>query len=509
MEYTCGNVSEAVLRHAELTPERQALICDGGIISYGLLKSRSEALALRFLKLGVTMGDRVVYAMRSMPEFFYTILAAGMLGAVAVGVAFRSSAEAVSTIIQDLLPKCVVCEDSLYETYRAAAPGCAEVIPCSRLRSNDAGASRMAELDAAKKRVCRDTPFLVLYTSGTTRKPKGAILTHGNVLSSAYMQNAHMVYPDGFTSDDVVQHCFPTNHVSGCVECGLAPLIGGGSIILLRDFDPRKVLENTERYRATVLCGVPAMWTKITECLEARSCDLSSVRVCVSGASSLSRTLAEKMARICSRIENPLGMTETSGFCTYCPLEFQDDRMYETVGKIMPELQYKLTGPSGEPVAPAETGQLCIKGGSVISGYISDTLPCDRDGYFITNDIAFEDADGVLHLCGRNDDMFSVGGYNVYPQEIEDVLLRYPGITGAAVLPVPHHSMGQVCRAYLTVARELNFEDVERFLARELIYYKIPRNFVVLDHFPVNALGKTVRAVLSGEIEKEFGKKAD
>ena len=504
ISYPYHTIFESVERYAFETPEKQALIYENSVITYDMLCSRARTVALRFLKLGVKKGDRIVYAMRGIPEFFYVYLASSMIGAVCAGIAFRNKPEAVAAIFHELMPKVAVCEDSLYTIYHSVADETSTVlIPSSELLPAMPDREMLPLLEQARQQIQLDDPFLILYTSGTTKKPKGAVLTHRNALASACMQDTHLFQPTGFTSEDVIQHCFPVNHVSGFVECGFAPLYGGGSLILQPDFHPQRVLENTEKHRATVLCGVPAMWTKIIEALEGHSYDLSSVRVGITGASVLSRVLAEKMEKICPVLENPLGMTETSGFCSY-PSANGEANQHETVGRVMPELQHKLIDAQGLPVKPGEIGQLCYKGDSVISGYVSQSLPVDSDGYFLAGDMAYEDGKGHLHLCGRNDDMFTVGGYNVFPQEIEDVLLRYPGVTGAAVLPIPHHSMGNICRAYLTVQHDVDLQRLEQFAADEMIYYKVPKNYVILDSFPVNALGKIAKTVLAGQIKEEF-----
>ena len=493
------NVASAIFYHAEKLPEKTALICPGETVTYGQLQQRATAFALELLHMGVKPGDRIVYAMRPSAAFFYTYLAAGMIGAVVAGVAFQSTAEAASVILREITPKVVVCEDSLYEQYHAMTD--VAVIPCSEILPLSPHNELLPVLRQLQDAVTLQTPFLILYTSGTTKRPKGAVLTHGNVLASSDMQNT-CLYAGGFNSADIIQHCFPVNHVSGAVECGIAPLVGGGCLILLPAFDPRAVLENTVKYRATVLCGVPAMWVMLFRCLENLPCDLSSVHTCLSGAAPLSSALTQKISAIGARCINPLGMTESSGFCSCFPAGFSD--VLGTVGKIMPGIRYKLVGSDGLPVKTGDVGQICYAGDSIISRYVFGPVTLDAEGYFRSGDMATEDENGLIRLCGRSDDMFTVGGYNVYPQEVEDLLVKYPGVTGAVVLPIPHHTMGNVCRAYLTVSREVDPKDIENFVAESLIYYKVPRNYVILDRFPVNALGKVSKSVLTAQIREEF-----
>ena len=499
---TCHTIVEQILRRGEDAPERRALVDRGEAISYGALCARARDLALELLRAGVRRGDRVAYALRPSPAFFSTYLAAGMIGAAAAGVAYHSPPEAAAVILRELNAKAVVCDDSLTAAWRQFAGEGVAVIPAGAAGAA-ADRSLLPLLEKLRGEVRPEDPFLILYTSGTTRRPKGAVLTHKNVMASVRMQNTHL-FATGFTEEDVAQHCFPVNHVSGAVESGIAPLAAGGTLVLLPEFRPQAVLEDVERYRVTVMSGVPAMWTMLLACMRELRCDLSSVRSILSGASPLSPAAAEQLLQICNVCENPLGMTETSGFCTCFPRTADAERLWTTVGRIMPELRCKIADANGDPVRPGEIGQLCYQGDSVIGGYVSEPLPVDAEGYFLTGDMAFAEPDGTLHLCGRNDDLFTVGGYNVSPQEIEEVLLRYPGITGAAVLPVPHHSMGSVCRAYLTADRAVDTADVERYAERELIYYKVPRDYVIRDRLPVNGLGKLSRAALMKEIEEEF-----
>lgn len=495
-------IAEQVFKWETELPGKVALIADEKEITYSELRVRSEALAVQMMEYGVKRGDRIVYFMGNSPEFFYTLLAAGMIGAVAVGMSQRVKSEAVAVIAEESAAKLIICADECVDTVLFAVGERVPVLTCKNVKTDAPDNKALAKLKAAEKDVTENDPLLVLYTSGTTKKPKGAEMTHKNIISSALMQNKHLFAPTGFLPSDVLIHYYPVNHVSGCVECAIAPLVGGATIVILSKFDPDAVLTLTEKYRATIMTGVPAMWAMILKQAEAKKYDLSSVRCLISGASPLSEELSEKLKKICPIIENPLGMTETCGFCSY----HEKVTSHDSVGKIMPELEFKLIDEKGDRVKSGEIGQLCYRGDSVIKRYLSEELPCDSEGYMLASDMAFEDKDGVLHLCGRNDDMFTVGGFNVFPQEVEDVLLAFPGITGAVVLPIPHERMERVCRAYLTVSGEIDFDKLSAYLEKELIYYKVPRNFKIVDKFPVNALGKVSRKVIAEEIKKEFSK---
>jgi len=198
------------------------------------------------------------------------------------------------------------------------------------------------------------------------------------------------------------------------------------------------------------------------------------------------------------KVINPLGMTETSGFCSDGCSSDSAEAHSDTVGRIPEGLEYKITDGDGNPVKPGEIGIICYRGDSIIRGYLNAELPLTVDGFFITGDLVREDEKGRIALFGRSDDMFTSGGYNVFPKEIEEVLLNFSGISDAVVIPAPHHSMGQVPMAFICLKKgaALDTDALQEYLQKELIYYKVPRTVKVLDAIPVNALGKADRKLL-------------
>lgn len=282
--------------------------------------------------------------------------------------------------------------------------------------------------------------------------------------------------------------------MSGSIQFGIAPLIAGSTLVLNSRFDAERILKNTEQYRATILAGVPTMWKLMFDVLKEKSYDLSSVRWCMSGVAPIEKELVKKIFEICPIVSNPLGMTETSGFCSGFHGVSDIEVVASTVGKIFENLNYKIIDANtGKTCQHEEVGLLVFKGPSVIKSYTNSSISLTNDGYFITNDLASEDNNGYIKLYGRFDDMFTVGGYNVYPAEIETYIKNNFAVKDVVIVPKPHETMGNVCKAYIVPENEICVKKIIDKMEKEIIYYKIPKDIVMCNSLPKNELGKIVR----------------
>ena len=493
--YRYNSISSWILEKEKTDTDRIALVSGEKEISFAQVAQNIRKTACRLTAEGIGRGDCILYLLRSSPEFFYTTLAVGLIGAVAVGAAYRSVAETVHAIIDEVKPRLVVTDRENEARLRQIVSEDIKVITGEELLNIEPAEKMLAHIEESRRSITLEDDFMVLYTSGTTSKPKGAVLTHKNVLAVTQMIIDHCC-KGGLHESDIFPHCFPVNHVSGAVGCGMAPLAVGAKMILYPDFNPATILEACEKFRVTVMCGVPAMWSAIINFSKTRKFDLSSVRSVMSVAAPLPTAMVKDINDLFGYCENPLGMTETSSLCTYCPVDMDEEKCATTLGHIMPEMKVKIVKADGTVAKPGEIGQLCYKGDSVIKRYISQPLPEDDEGYFLGGDLAYQDEDGILHICGRNDDMFTVCGYNVFPDEIEDVLRSFPGVRGAVVVPKTHRSMGSICHACLIADEGVKARQVRKFAEEHLIYYKVPRSYSFVDSFPTNALGKVDRKKL-------------
>lgn len=494
-----NRVFDYVCYWAEKLPNHTALIFNDKTISYQNLRDCSISAATQLLKLGVKSGDIIMYSLNSAPEFFFLYIGASMIGASVSGVNVRSTYFEIVKTIHIIKPKIVICDNAnLIKSLAKNSDFSGDILSITNFDFSKIDSSYLKKLDKIIASITGDETVFIIFTSGTTGNSKGSCLSHKNIIASANSQSKEFGAPIGANEDDIYQHQVPINHVSGAVEWGFVPFLTGSTIVVVQQFDPSVILQNTQKYHITFLAGVPTMWEMMFNVLEFKKYDLSSVRWCMSGAAQINESLVKRILEICENYSNPLGMTETSGFCSGFDGDYNMADSVNTVGKIFSILEYKIIDENFNEVNQGDVGQLAYRGESVIKKYFLSDIPKTKDGFFLSGDMAFEDAKRKIHFCGRKDDMFTVGGYNVFPQEIEKVIMSFGGIKQALVVPTYHSIMGNVCKAYITVdgSKNFNIQKLKSFLEEHLIYYKIPRDIKVLDKFPVNPLGKILKSEL-------------
>lgn len=487
---------------ADTLPMQTALIYNGIKITYRELRDNSLYFASALLEMGIRGGDTIAYMLDGCPEFFFMYFACSMLGVSLSGFHAKSPELEIVGQISVISPKIFIHDKS--PTLRIPNE-IVKTLPISQVDYSPKDTSNVEKIAAT---ISEESVVFVVFTSGTTGMPKGALLTHRSILTAGLAQVREFRAPYGLSPEDIIQHHVPINHVSGAVQWGIIPLLSGSTLIIHKSFNPQSVLSNTEKYGATILTGVPAMWNMYFRLPNFKSFKLTSVRWCAIGAAPSNESVIKKILDICDICSNPLGMTETSGFCSGFGGKASLIDIAHTVGKIIPELSYKIVDDSFNAVVSGSIGQLAYKGDSVIKKYINADLPVTPDGYFLSGDMAFEDTNKKVHLCGRKDDMFNIGGYNVYPAEIEKVILSYPFVNKAAVLPIPHSTMGNVCRAYVVpeAQHEINVNQLRDYAANNLISYKVPRDIRICPSLPVTPLGKINKALLIKKISDEYAK---
>jgi acyl-CoA synthetase (AMP-forming)/AMP-acid ligase II len=488
---------------AERMPSHPALIFHENHISYQLLYERAMQAAAGLLNHQIKPGDRIVYMLPPSPDFYYLYLGASILGSVCVGLNVRSKAAQVSAFLRDKKPSLFVVDRSLVGELPRDLTATAPVLLSDDLTLPVTPSAR-AQMDRYRSAVQPDTPVFEIYTSGTTGESKGAILTQRSILAACLAQLREFGAPRGYQVGDMVQQLFPVNHVSGAVEFGVAPLLCGSSLSVHPSFSPQGILDDVRNNPITMLAGVPAMWEALLHHPAFPHCDFSRIRWCGIGAAPVREETLKRMLDICGVISNPLGMTELSGFCSGFGGTTDWSLLRDTVGRIIPELEWKIMGDDAKAVRTGEIGQLAYRGASVISHYTNGPVKTTDDGFFLSGDLAYCDDAGYIHLRGRADDIFQVGGYNVNPVEIENEILSHPDILQAVVVPAPHKTMGCVCQAYIVPekGRQIDTKQLIAWLEDRLIYYHIPRTIHIRDHLPTNELGKISRRALIAQLTK-------
>ncbi len=445
------------------------------------LDARSRRIAGRFAAAGLRAGDRIVMSAATSVELVVAHVAALRLGLVVVPVNGAYRGREISHVVDDCTPALCVVDADRVDLFAAAVPtGCAVTTVAVELPDGDA-----PELDASQP----DDVALLCYTSGTTGAPKGAMLTHGNALASC--EALRLAWR--WTDVDRLVLALPLFHVHG-LGVGLhGTLLCGASVVLLPRFDADLVLDAAREHDATLFFGVPTMYARLAP--HARAAELARLRLCVSGSAPLPASLHEELATGAGvRVLERYGMTET---IMNVSNPYDGERRAGTIGFPLPGVEVRLDQPSGE---------ILLRGPNVFPGYWGrEAATRDAftdDGWFRSGDIGAHDPDGYLRIVGRAKELIISGGYNVYPREVEDVLLEHPAVAEVAVIGEPSHEWGETVVA-VVVAAAGDAEDDARdpeallaFAAEHLAPYKRPRRVRYVDALPRNALGKVVRADL-------------
>ncbi|MFC4059180.1 AMP-binding protein [Planomonospora corallina] len=338
----------------------------------------------------------------------------------------------------------------------------------------------------------------VLFTSGTTGRPKGVRCTHGQDVRTyeAWCGRTGLARGDRYLIVNPLFHCF--GYKAGVLAC----LLRGATMVLQRVFEPGETVRLVEAERITVLPGPPTVYTSMLDAPERSRHDLSSLRLAVTGAATVPVALVTRVrAELFPQVVTAYGLTESCGTVTSCSLTDDDVTVATTSGRPIEGVEVKVVDGKGEPVPAGEDGEILVRGHNVMLGYLDDpgaTAEAVRDGWLVTGDRGRLDERGNLTVTGRSKDMFTVGGFNVYPAEVEQVLVRHGAVAEAAVVGVPDARLGEVGRAYVVLrpgARAAREELVAH--CRELLAnFKVPREVVVLDALPRNAAGKVQKSEL-------------
>jgi malonyl-CoA/methylmalonyl-CoA synthetase len=471
---------------------------DGRVLSYRDLADHSARIAAVFAAIGARPGDRVASQVERSPEALALFLACLRAGLVYVPINPALTSTEVAYYIADSEPRILVVDPAREREH--AAPNVRTLDATGGGTLIDAARSQPGALPAHPAGA--DDLALLLYTSGTTGKPKGAMLTHGNLASNVRT----LCEQWRFTKDDVLLHALPLSHVHGLVVALGCAWQSGCTTRLLARFDPEQVIR--ELATATVFMGVPTHYTRLLAepALDRDAC--CSMRLFVSGSAPLAAsTFAEFERRTGHPILERYGMTETLMIASN---PYDGARVAGSVGFPLAGVDVRVTDANGRVVATDTAGVVEVRGPNVCSGYWrapEKTSGAFRDGWFITGDVGRVDGDGRVWLEGRASDLIISGGYNVYPREIEDALLALEGVTDAAVFGVPHPQWGEAVVAALC-ARSSTMEEarVLAALRERLAGYKLPKRIVVLDALPRNAMGKVQKQELRARYATLFAR---
>ncbi len=491
---------------ARLTPDAPALVVvDPPLrLSYGELDERAARCAAAWRALGIGHGDRVAILAHNRVEYLEAFFAAGKSGAILVTLGTRLTVHELASILADSGARALLHDDAFADTVAALRLQAPAVELWIALDAPAAGDLVYAELAAAADlsrfepaRCAPEDVYCLLYTSGTTGQPKGVMIPHRQVAWNGY----NTVCGWQLRPDDVSPIFTPLYHAGGLMAF-LGPIFTiGGTIVLHRGFDAGEIWRTIERERATVVLGVPTIWKLLAEAPEFAGADLRSLRSLYSGGAPLPTWLAEIYQRRGLVFKQGFGMTEVGVNCFAMTVE-DSVRKLGSIGKPMMHTEVRLVDREAREVAVGEVGEMWFRGPHVSLGYwnrpeatAESYLP---GGWFRSGDLARRDAEGFLYIAGRAKDMIISGGVNVYPAEIEAVLLQHPEVRDAAVVGVEHPKWGEVGVAFVVPIAEgrAEAESLLAFAGERLARFKLPRDIVHLAELPRTAYGKVVKGEL-------------
>ncbi len=470
---------------------------DGTRISYADLIAQSGRVANFITSRGVKPGDRVAAQTEKSVEALVLYLATVRAGAVYLPLNTAYTLNELEYFIGDAEPSLIVCDPSKADGIKALAAKSGakvETLDADGKGSLNDGAARAAS-DFTTVARAGDDLAAILYTSGTTGRSKGAMLTHDNLASNSHS----LVEYWRFTQDDVLIHALPIYHTHGLFVASNVTLFARASMIFLPKLDPELIIKLMAR--ATVLMGVPTFYTRLLQSPNLTNDSTSHMRLFISGSAPLlAETHREWSARTGHAVLERYGMTETN-MNTSNP--YDGERVPGAVGFPLPGVSVRVTDPdTGTEFARDEIGMIEVKGPNVFKGYwrMPEKTAAEfrADGFFITGDLGKIDDRGYVHIIGRGKDLVISGGFNVYPKEVENEIDAIPGVTESAVIGVPHADFGEGVTAVVVgdKATTLDESAVLHALDGRLAKFKMPKRVIFVDDLPRNTMGKVQKNVL-------------
>ncbi|MEE2030823.1 fatty-acid--CoA ligase FadD5 [Rhodococcus chondri] len=505
--YRRNNWNNQLARHAQMIPDRVALRFAGESITWMQLHERVEKLADALSRRGIGFGDRVIILMLNRPEYLEIVLAANAVGAIAVPVNFRLTAPEVAFLVADSGSKAIVAEGPLVPL-AAAARARSEGLDLSIVVGVDPEGDSLAYEDLISENgeprslvdIPNDTPSLIMYTSGTTGRPKGAVLTHSNMEA----QSLTCIRAFHLFSDDSIGFCAsPMFHIAALGAMAPNLMLGVTTVIHpVGAFDPNALLDVLEAEQVTSLFLVPVQWQAVCAAQQANPRKLK-LRSISWGAAPSSDTILRAMAENFPDASNVavFGQTEMSPIT--CVLDGEDAiRKLGSVGKVIPTVQARVVDDEMNDVAPGQVGEIVYRGPTMMREYWNNeaaTSEAFYGGWFHSGDLVRVDDEGFVYVVDRKKDMIISGGENIYCAEVENVLFGHPKILEAAVIGRPDSKWGEVPVAVVALAPgndDLTVEELQPYLNDHLARYKHPKELVIVEALPRNASGKVVKGQL-------------
>ncbi|WHY68972.1 long-chain-fatty-acid--CoA ligase [Neobacillus sp. SuZ13] len=493
------NLKESVARF----PNRTAYTFLNQSKTYAELDKLVDCASISLHDAGIRKGDRVALVLGNCPEFVIAYFGILRAGAVVVPINPVYTSAEIAYILSNSQAKAVIAHSSLEPTISSVKEKLEHLKMV--IYTESIGSEWSWERLIQESKEVFESPSInegdlavILYTSGTTGKPKGAMLSHRNMASNT----ASMAQLAEFTEEDRIIAVLPMFHVFSIATCINMPIASGAAIVIVPRFSPTDVINTIKREKATIFAGVPTMFSFLLQVPGASAENFSSIRACFSGGASIP---VELLHRFEEKFQVPVlegyGLSETAPVTAFNPL--RGKRKPGSVGIDIPEVKNKVVDLNGIEVRRGEIGELIVKGPNVMMGYLgmpeatSSTL---KDGWFYTGDLARMDEEGYIYIVDRIKDMILVGGYNVYPREVEEVLYQHPAIVETSVIGIPDNEYGEIVKAFVVTNDEgITTDDILYFCKDKLAKYKLPKQVEFMKELPKNSTGKILRRALRVE----------
>jgi fatty-acyl-CoA synthase len=479
-------------RRARMSPERVAVVYEDTAWNYRQLHERATRLAYALAARGVRHGTRVAYLGPNHPTFLEALFAAGLLGAVFVPLNWRLAPAELTYILQD----------SGTEQLITAQPSTLDVPATMTLGEEYEASLAGSRTDQIDEAVDPDEPCLILYTSGTTGKPKGAVLSHANIV----WNSLNLLVDVDVTSDEVTLVAAPMFHVAALNQTVLPTLLKGGCLVLMSSFDPGRALALIAAHRVTFLFGVPTMFLTMAHHPDWAGADLSSVRSAICGGAPIPAAVISPYQQRGVTFMQGYGLTEAAPGVLFLR---KDDsvRKAGSAGTAAFFTDVRLVRPDGTDAEAGEPGEILVQGPNVMAGYWGRPAETEAvlsaDGWLRTGDVGVTDDEGYIWIRDRTKDLIISGGENIYPAEVEDALHQHPAVAECAVIGMPDPHWGEVGRAVVVLREgtDVPGADLLEFLDGRIARYKIPKSVVFADALPRTASGK----VLKRDLRSRYG----
>jgi long-chain acyl-CoA synthetase len=522
MKYPAVPLHGILQKIAENYPVKVAIACNGKEITYAQLDSLSNQFAHALIKLGVKKGDKIAIFLPNIPQFIIAYFGILKAGAVATAISPLHREREVEYQLCDSEAGTIIALDSLYaivDNVWAKTKLKNVIVTSLDEQASEKASSSIKPNVWTFQQLIKEAPKTPLkveinphedlavlqYTGGTTGTAKGAMLTHTNLVSNAIMFAAWI---KGEIAKETFLTALPLFHIYGMTTSMTVPISLAAKMVLLPRFDPAKALEAIRKHRVTVFCGVPTMYSALLANRELGKYDLTSIRVCISGASALPPQIQKKFMQITGGfLAEGYGLTEASPV-THCnPV----DRTRKTVkvgsiGLPLPDTEARIVDlVTGETtLEQGETGELAVKGPQVMKGYWrkpEETALVLRDGWLLTGDIAKMDKNGYFYITDRKKDLIKYKDYSVYPRELEDVLYEHLAVKLCAVVGKPDKLAGEVPKAFIALKEgtAASAEEIMVFVNGKVAPYKAIREIEFRKELPISSAGKVLRRVLQEE----------